>query len=67
VSEPIYTDRDYLDLQFRSIRDDIAALSKSTTQRIDSHNSWHRRWGKRAIEAAGVAVAAVGVFLGLKS
>lgn len=47
MSEPIYTDKDYLDAQFLNVQLRLDALAKAQTKRMDDHDEWHRRWGKR--------------------
>ena len=57
MSTPIYTDKDYLDEQFRILNEKFVAFEK----RMDSHDTWHRTWAKRAISLASVVLAAIGI------
>lgn len=64
MSTPIYTDKDYLDAQFLSINLRLDAMTKSMNSRMDEHDQWHKRWGKRVIAIAGVLVTIAGAFWG---
>lgn len=51
----IYTDKDYLDDQFKRIHD-----------RLDRHEQRHRDSFKRTIAVIGTAITALGALVGLK-
>ena len=55
MSTPIYTDKDYLDAQFESIRLEFRTAIAAAVQRQDDHDEFHRRWAKRGIALVSIA------------
>lgn len=60
MSTPIYTDKEYLDEQFRITNKAIYDLDLRMTLRMDGHDAWHRRWGRNAIALLGIILGAFG-------
>lgn len=62
MSTPIYTDKDYLDEQFRTVRLAIADVRVEFNAKHKEHDDWHQRWAKNVIALAGVMAAVIGWF-----
>jgi len=54
MSQPLYSDRDYLDEKFKTINDRFDTLDLKVEKRMNSHDRFHRRMTKTVLAVGGI-------------